>query len=161
MKLARLAEEIVKAAPEQMLSVQELYASLDFRGPRNAHLAIPERHTVEFCTPDMRRHEFLTGEEEVDGDVLVFRYDGHDREMFLFEFATLADAEKMVIGGTGAFNGWIDLILVFEHFRLRPYLVSYRAKSGARVPFARDTWNHDDRPFPNRQIEWCKVAEGV
>ena len=62
MKLARLAEEIVKAAPEHPLSIQELYASLDFRGPRNTHLAIPDWHSQEFRTPDMERHEFLTGD---------------------------------------------------------------------------------------------------
>src|SRR6266568_4497887 len=116
MKLARLAEEIVKAAREDMLSIQQLYASLDFQGPLNAHLAIPDWHTDEFRSPDMERHEFLTGEEEIAGDVLVFRYCRHDSEMILYEFATLLEAAELVIGGAGVFNGFIDFILVFEHF---------------------------------------------
>jgi hypothetical protein len=71
---------------------------LDFQGPRNAHLAIPDWHTDEFRTPDMERHEFLTGNEEIVGDVLVFRYNSHDSEMILYELATLADAAELVLG---------------------------------------------------------------
>jgi hypothetical protein len=159
MKLAHLAEKIAKAVPEQMLSIQELYASLDFRGPRNACLAIPDWHTQEFRSPDLERHEFLTGEEEIGGDILVFRYCRHDGEMVLHECSTLAEAAEFVLGGAGVFNGFIDFVLVFEHFQLRPYRVSYRAKNGARVVFARERWNDDDRPFPDRQIEWLEKRD--
>jgi hypothetical protein len=129
---------------------------LDFQGPRNAHLAIPDWHTDEFRTPDMERHEFLTGNEEIVGDVLVFRYNSHDSEMILYELATLADAAELVLGVAGVFNGFTDFVLVFEHFRLQPYRVSYQAKSGARVVFAEDKSNDDDSPFPDRQIEWLE-----
>jgi hypothetical protein len=159
MKLARLAEEIVKAAPGYHPGIQELYASLDFRGPHNAHLAIPDWHTAEFRAPDMERHEFLTGEEEIDGDVLVFHHCSHDGTMILQECDTLSEAAAWVTGDAGVFNGFTDFVLVFEHFQLRPYRVSYRAKSGARVLFARETWNIDDRPFPDRQIEWLQLAQ--
>jgi len=37
MKLATVAKQIVDALPQCMLTVQELYASLDFRGPSNRH----------------------------------------------------------------------------------------------------------------------------
>ncbi len=158
MKLARLAEEIVKAAPNNALSLQELYASLDFRGLHNARLAIPDWHTSEFRAPDMERHEFLTGEEDIGGDVLVFNYSAHDRAMILYECDTLEEAAGLVVGDAGVFNAFTDFVLVFEHFRLRPYRVSYRAKGGERVFFCRDRWNHDDRPFPDRQIEWLDVA---
>jgi len=42
MKLAIVAQQIVDALPDGMLTVQELYASLDFRGPSNRHLTIPD-----------------------------------------------------------------------------------------------------------------------
>lgn len=158
MKLAQLADQIVNGAPEHRLSIQELYASLDFRGPLNAHLAIPDWHTAEFRSPAMERHEFLTGREEIAGDVLVFRYSSHGGAMILRECASLVEAAETVLGGGGVFNNFTDFVLVFEHFRLRPYRVTYRAKSGARVMFARETWNKDDMPFPDRQIEWLTLV---
>ena len=156
MKLVAIAEQIIKAAPEQMLSVQELYASLDFRGPRNAHLAIPEWHTEEFRTSEMQRHEFLSGNEEITGDFLVFRYN-LDGEMVLLEFATLGDAGQFVVGGAGVFNGFTRLALVFDHFRLCHYRVSFLDHTGARIIFD-GTHEKDDRPFPGRQIEWLELA---
>ena len=157
MKLAGLVEQIVNAAPEQMLSAQELYASLDFTGPRNARLAIPDWHTDEFRSPDMKRHEFLTGEEEIAGDILVFHYCRHDGAMLLHECGSLARAADLVLGGAGVFNVFTDLVLVFERGRLRPYRVSYRGHAGARVVFD-GTHIKDDRPFPERQIEWLELA---
>ena len=157
MKLASLVEQIVKAAPEQMLSVHQLYASLDFRGPRNAHLAIPDWHTDEFRSPDMERHEFLTGEEEIAGDILVFHYCRHNGMMLLHECGTLAEAAGLVLDGAGIFNVFTDLELVFEHGRLRPYRVTYRDHTGARVLWD-GTHEKDERPFPDRQIEWLELA---
>lgn len=159
MKLARLAEEIVKAAPEHMLSIQELYASLDFQGPRNAHLTIPDWHTQDFRSLDMERHEFLTGEEEIDGDILVFHFCRHDNRMLLHECSTLAAAANLVLGGAGIFNVFTDLVLVFEHSRLRPYRASYRDDDGARVVFdGRHAKDGIPLPFPDRKIEWLELA---
>jgi hypothetical protein len=155
MKLARLAEAIVKAAPAQMLSVQELYASLDFQGPRNTQYSIPSWHTPEFRTPDMERHEFLTGEEEIFGDLLVFHYSSHDRSMILHECSTLSEATDFVVGGAGVFNVFTDLVLVFEGSKLRPYLVTYRDSTGAQVAWD-GTHKKDDRPFPNRTVQWLE-----
>ena len=159
MKLLHLVEQIVKAAPDQTLSAQELYASLDFRGPRNSHLSIPDWHTREFRSLDMERHEFLTGQEEIAGDILVFHYCRHDGRMLLHECSTLAEAASLVLGGAGVFNVFTDLVLVFEHFRLRSYRTSYRDESGARAVFdGRHT--KDDVPlhFPDRQIEWLGLV---
>ena len=155
MKLSHLVDEIVKAAPEQMLSVQQLYASLDFQGPRNAHLAIPDWHTQEFRSPDMDRHEFLTGQEEIAGDILVFDYCSHNGRMRLRECDSLAEAASLILGGAGVFNVFTDLVLVFEHFRLRPYRTSYRDQAGARVVF---DGRHTKDDFPDRQIEWLELA---
>jgi len=157
MKLAGLVGQILKVAPEQMLSANELYASLDFQGPRNAHLAIPDWHTDEFRGPDMERHEFLTGAEEIAGEVLVFRYVRHHRTMVFHECATLEGAAELVMGETGVFNAFTNLVLVFEHFCLRPFRVTYRDHAGARV-FWNGTHKKEDRPFPDRQIEWQKVT---
>jgi hypothetical protein len=159
MKLSHLADQIVKAAPEQMLGVQELYASLDFHGPRNAHLAIPDWHTQEFRSPEMERHEFLTGQEDIAGDVLVFHYCRHDGRMLLHECGSLAEAASLVLGGAGVFNVFIDLVLVFEHFRLRPYRASYRDQAGARVVFdGRHTKDDVPLQFPERHIEWLELV---
>jgi hypothetical protein len=153
-------EQIVMATPEQMLNAQELYASLDFRGPRNAHLAIPDWHTQEFRSPDMERHEFLTGQEGIAGEFLVFDYCRRDGKMLLQECGSLAEAASLVLGGAGVFNVFTDLVLVFEHFRLRPYRTSYRDEFGTRVVFdGRHT--KDDVPlrFPDRQIEWLDLVD--
>lgn len=160
MKLSDLAAQIVKAAPEGMLTEQMLYASLDFRGNRNAHLAIPEWHDdPDFTNWEMRRHEFLTGREEVRGDVLVFDYGSHDGRMVLQDVATLAEAGAIVLGGAGILNAWTDLVLVFERGRLRPYRVSYRNASDARVVLDRSNWDPiKDEPFPDRRVEWLETA---
>jgi hypothetical protein len=158
MKLSHLVEQIVKAAPEQMLSAPELYSSLDFRGPHNAHLAIPDWHTQEFRSPDMERHEFLTGQEEIAGDILVFYYCSHDCGMLLVECHTLEEAARLVLDDAGVFNVFTDLVLVFEHFRLRPYRTSYRDQSGERVVF--DGRHTKDVPlhFPEGRIEWLELG---
>jgi len=156
-KLSRIVEQIVNAVPDQALSVHELYASLDFRGPRNAHLAISDWHTPEFRTPDMARHEFLTGEEEISGEVLVFCYNSHDCAMTLHDCATLNEASEMVVDDAGVFNVFTDLLLVFDHFTLRPYRVTYRDHKGARVVWD-GSHKKDDRPFPDRRIEWSELV---
>jgi len=156
MKLALLADQIVAAAPEGMLTSQMIYASLNFFGPQNGHLAIPEWHSREHRSLDMQRFEFLTGEEEIRGDVLVFRYCRWDDEVRLTEYATIADAAEAVRGAAGIFNGWIDVVFVFEHFRLRPYRATYRNKAGVQVVLDRKRWNpvKDRPPIEERQIEW-------
>jgi hypothetical protein len=157
MKLQELAKQIVNQVPEYGLTVQEIYASLDFRGCRNQRLAIPAWHVDDFRDPEKQRHEFLSGEEEVEGEFLVFHYCRHDGTMFLTECDSLAEAAQLVLGGAGVFNVFTDLELVFDHFRLRPYRVSYRSGSGARVIFARDQLANE-RVFADRQIEWLGVA---
>jgi hypothetical protein len=157
MKLRDLAEQIVTQVPENGLTVQEIYASLDFHGPRNEHLAIPEWHVDDFREPEMQRHEFLTGEEEVLGDFLVFSYCRHDGTMYLTECNSLSEAAQLVLGGAGVFNVFTDLELVFDHLRLRPYQVSYRGQTGARVIFAKEQLA-DERVFADRQIEWLGEA---
>jgi hypothetical protein len=93
MKLAIVAQQIVDALPDGMLTVQELYASLDFRGPSNRHLTIPDWHTGEFSlAAETRRHEFLTDNEELNGNILVFDYCSHAGLMLLQEVATLEEA---------------------------------------------------------------------
>jgi len=59
MKLATVAKQIVDALPQCMLTVQELYASLDFRGPGNRHLAIPDRKGKRDkpCAPRRERNQ--------------------------------------------------------------------------------------------------------
>lgn len=158
MKLSYLAKRIEKAAPKGMLSVNEFYASLDFRGLRNAHLAIPDWHTEEFRLPDMARADFLTGEEEIAGDVLVLCYRRNAGEMILHECTTLADAARLVMGGAGVFNGFTDLVLVFDEFELRSYRVSYRDHTGARAPWA-GRHIEDDWPYPDRQLEWLGAVD--
>jgi hypothetical protein len=157
MKLAHLAEQIVKAAPSEMLTDQMIYASLDFPGPQNGHLTIPEWHSNEHRTWDMQRFEFLTGAEEIAGDILIFYYCSHDGRMLLRECAALAETEELVLGGAGVFNVYTDLVLVFEHFCLRPYQVSYRDYSGARVIFDRSHIKTLKR-YPDRQIAWLASA---
>jgi hypothetical protein len=157
MKLAHLAEQIVKAAPSEMLTDQMIFASLDFRGPQNGHLAIPEWHSNEHRTWEMQRFEFLTGAEEIAGDILVFDYCDHDGKMWLRECKTLVEAGKRVLGRAGVFNVYTDLVLVFKHFRLRPYQVSYQDYSGTRVVFDRSHIKALKR-YPNRQIAWLASA---
>jgi hypothetical protein len=158
MKLAIVAQQIVDALPDGMLTVQELYASLDFRGPSNSHLAIPDWHTGEFSTAvEMRRHKFLTGDEELNGNFLVFHYCRHDGDMLLEEVATLEEAAKLVLGGAGVFNVFTDVELVFEGFKLRPYRVTYSDQKGERVIFDREHLT-DERHFLNRRIEWLEAA---
>jgi hypothetical protein len=154
MRLALIVEEIVNATPEHALTEQMLYASLDFLGPKNSRLAIPTWHTHKFRNLDMERHEFLTGDEEIAGDVLIFSYCSHDGAMVLREYSTLSDAEGYVLGGSGVFNVYTDCVLVFEHFRIKPYRVSYKTKSGARSFFVRERWDKANRPFPERRLEW-------
>ena len=153
MKLRNVVEQIIAQVPESGLTAQEIYASLDFKGPRNQHLAIPEWHVGDFRDPEMQRHEFLTGEEEVFGDFLVFHFCRQDGTMHLTDCSSLSEAAQVVLGGAGVFNVFTDLELVFDHFRLRPYRVSYRAPTGARVIFAKEQLA-DERIFADRQIEW-------
>jgi hypothetical protein len=143
--------------PESGLTIQEIYASLDFRGPANTRLAIPEWHVDDFRDSEMQRHQFLTGEEEVLGDFLVFHYCRHDGTMYFTECNSLSEAAQLVLGGAGVFNVFTDLELVFDHFRLRPYRVSYRGGTGARVVFAKDQLANE-KVFADRQIEWLGVA---
>jgi hypothetical protein len=151
MKLSYIAEQIVQAIPG--LTLNELYASLDFRGRKNAQLAIPDWHTNEFREPDIQRHEFLSGEENIEGDVLTYRQDNQDRMMLLSDFSTLEEAVQEVLGGAGIFNAFVDFVLVFHHFKLRPYQVTYRDHSGARIIWGA-TYKPEDRPFLDRQIRW-------
>jgi hypothetical protein len=139
------------------LTVQEIYASLDFHGPKNQHLAIPEWHVDDFRNPEMQRHEFLTGEEELLGDFLVFHYCRHDGTMYLTECSSLSEAAQLVLGGAGVLNAFTDLELVFGRFRLRPYRVTYRGRTGARVIFAKEQLA-DERIFADRKIEWLGEA---
>ncbi len=97
MKLRELADQILTQVPESGLTIQEIYASLDFRGPRNTRLAIPEWHVDDFRDSQMQRHEFLTGEEEVLGDFLVFHYCRHDGTMYLTECGSLSEAAQLVL----------------------------------------------------------------
>ena len=159
MKLAHLAQQIVRVAPPDMLTDQMLYASLDFDGSHNRHLAIPDWHSREHRTWEMQRFEFLTGEEEIGGDILVFDYCSHDGRMLLRECASLNAAAKLVLGGAGVFNVFTDIVLVFDHFRFRPYRASYCDETGTRLIFdGRHT--KDDKPllFRDRQIEWLELA---
>jgi hypothetical protein len=158
MKLAHLVKQIRSAAPNGILTDQMIYASLDFDGPRNGHLAIPDWHDHEHSKPDMRRFEFLTGEEEITGDFLVFRYSSHDGTMYLREYASFQEAADCVLGGGGVFSPWTDLVLVFDHLRIRPYRASYQGKSGARVPFDRWEYKSDDGPITDPQIEWLEAG---
>ena len=169
MKLAHLAEQIVKAAPSEMLTEQSIYASLDFVGPCNGHLAIPDWHSREHRRWDRQRFECLTGEEEINGDILVFDYVGHKGWMSLRECATLADAEKLILGSAGVFNIFTDLMLVFRnfgrHYRkfyLRPYQLTYRDDSGARVVFDRSREDSQLllKRYRDRQIEWLPSGLG-
>jgi hypothetical protein len=160
MKLAYLANQIVKAAPPEMLTDQMIYASLDFVGSRNAHLAIPAWHTKEHRTREMQRFEFLTGNEKVEGHVLVFDYCGHDGRMLLWDCDSLAGAESLVLGGGGVFNAFTDLMLVFEHSCLRPYQVSYRDDSGSRMVFYRSHLE-GEKWFYDRKIEWLVDSEAT
>jgi len=153
MKLRELADQIVRQVPESGLTIQEIFASLNFRGPINKRLAIPEWHVDDFRDSEMQRHEFLNGEEEVLGDFLVFHYCRQDGTMYLTECGSLSDAAELVLGHAGVFNVFTDLELVFDHFRLRPYRVSYRGETGARVIFAKDQMANE-RVFADRQIEW-------
>jgi len=73
--------------------------------------------------------------------------------MYLTECGSLSDAAELVLGHAGVFNVFTDLELVFDHFRLRPYRVSYRGETGARVIFAKDQMANE-RVFADRQIEW-------
>ena len=151
MKLSFIAQQIVRAIPG--LTLNELYASLDFRGPKNAHLAIPDWHTDEFREPDMRRPEFLTDHENIEKDVLTYFQNNQDCTMLLSDFANLEEAAQEVLGGAGVFNAFVDFVLVFQRFKVRPYQVTYRDHSGARVIWGA-AYKPEDRPVPNRQIQW-------
>jgi hypothetical protein len=158
MLLSDLANQVVRAAPSGMLTEQMLYASLDFRGTQNEHLAIPPWHDdPDFKVPGMARHEFLTGQEELRGEVLIFHYCAHDGKMILQDVANLADAEAVVLGGAGVFNAYTDLLIIFEKGCIRPYRVSYRNKDGVRVGLNRSSWKPiEEKPFLDRQIEWLE-----
>src|SRR5436189_6327892 len=158
MKLAQLVKQIVSAVPEGFVTEGMLYASLDFEGPKNRDLAIPYWHDdPEFVDREMLRHELLTGEEEIQGDHLLFWFSAHDGVMRLIEVDSFAEAEAWV--HEMIYSVWIDVVLVLEYLRLRPYRVTYRTRSGERVVF--DRWGMDlaDRDWPDRRIEWLTAGE--
>jgi len=151
LKLARLASYIVQASKGH-LSVEMLYASLDLRGPQNGHLAISKDYDGTY---EMRRETLLTGDEEIRGDYLVLDYCNHEERICLTEYKTLENAERYILGGAGVFNSFTNLVLVFDHLRLRNYRVTYRSRrDDRRVEFDITARNIADRPYRDRRIEW-------
>ena len=164
MRLSILAELILKSlkaepwmAEFHLPSALEIFQIIDFSGPSNQHLANPlnQKPWTGYVRP---RAVTMTGDEEVDGENLLFHYVRHSPTMTLRDFSTLGELEAHILSGAGITNDYTTGLVAIVYGQVKPYTVTYLdAKTNQRRAFDKAkqyTAGQAFRDYDERQIHW-------
>jgi hypothetical protein len=138
---------------ETGLPEHEILSTVDFCDEDNAHLANPLNNehpkTVFYFRP---RAAPLSGDEPVHGCYLVFRFIGHNGDMWVASLASRRATEEDILGGAGITNAFTTFEVAIVDGRVARYEVFYRDDAtGERRRFDKEAQFDSESPFGTLQ----------
>ena len=161
MKLSNLVTQILEQTDGvedyDHLTENYIYKSLEFRGKRNKYLLNPlnQEKGIRY----LRQREIpLTGEEEIDGEYLLFTEMSHDELTFLEDFDSLSELESEIVSDCGIINPFTTYSAGFVNGKVKDYEISFFDNTlEKRVIFVKeveDRKNQSSEHFADRRIRW-------
>lgn len=148
---------------EMKQTLDEMYKTVDIIGANNRELLNPSNIDESVFYFREREHP-LTGQEMIKGEYLIFKYIGHNGNMFIHEYNSIIELEKEITGGGGITNPFITYQLPIVMGKVHHYNITFINKVDGReydfvkgVHDALPGWDYEEEQPGDRVFEISKV----
>ncbi len=125
-------------------TIKYILEYVDIIGEDNHHLRNQLNLDESVCY-FRKRETPLNGNELVTGDYLIFKYIGHNEDMFLIQYKSLEEIEENITNGAGITNIFTAYQVAIVNGRVRRYDIYFiNEYDGLKYKFIKDV--HDALP---------------